>query len=991
MRSLVVVLAAFVLWAYLDVGSGIHLEQDVANGLTLGFDDQWIRSTLQELGVDENSVAWQEIKDTLDSTVDASPPIVDDTTSSEIQDVLDPSVDIAVTTFSNEPEIFEMYEDFDDAEPLSVTGGETKITAGTTPSLIDNAHLIHVDDNSFAYASEFPEPPATSADAFSLEANMASRSQSESDFADVVPDQPESTGDSSAAKSEFLEARISTLPVDRHDGITIQPHTSAIPADGYVDVTLKTDDPSAFAVPHGNKHDDLNDQYEDITQKTNDHLTPAAGVPSDRLADRRPLSDDQIVSSSAPALSNGHHEGNMLKSDDRFVPASAFTAPNDQHDDITLKMGRQLGNGITEGNKVVMLDEVVFDFKEQAADDPQQHIDAIRNILTVSKPKAASISNGEFSEPSQNIDLGLRSPRENVKFHPDATKSMAFNHADLLNDLVQFQEDLNAAQLTIRDLTSNVVSLQEDKQLLRKALDETFEQLLQAKRNVSMLEIRTRIAENSQQITERNLENCLLRSDLKFQQCEDRHYQIRSKLIQCTDMLARSTHLSQTECTTDAARTPVGDSSTASMADELADMNALLKPVPGLSEETRNNADPITSSSVIEHVQPRYRSQKDVIMETDGLETTLSSSDGPSFHSAHKFDQNGDIPSIVMPYADQQQQQAGKAVADSPAEFEAASAKGINRDSGSNYRLSSILHSVFAPFWNWLKRTSVWDSVEQEYYQEKYDDSWFVWVVEHVESLFNSGFYYLVNYYDSEDLWIRMYLTVKSALHYVSSGLSSISEKLELSVGQHVPGLQADIGASYLRRICNILVYGIGVGLPCYLGRNVIRLVGSLLLLVILSPILLVVNVVAFLYGLVAGKPAKTIKKKGKKLPQQQQSTSLGPQNPVDSVSDDNYSQDRHRLENISLLATAPPPSLAATGGSVGIDQGGGVGYGGLPHAYSRFRSDSSASVGLPPGPPPIGGSSVGIAARGRSQTVGATDQYGRPTRFAGDHMTISA
>lgn len=106
---------------------------------------------------------------------------------------------------------------------------------------------------------------------------------------------------------------------------------------------------------------------------------------------------------------------------------------------------------------------------------------------------------------------------------------------------------------------------------------------------------------------------------------------------------------------------------------------------------------------------------------------------------------------------------------------------------------------------------------------------------DYVEAWFHTTAYYTLNYYDSEDLWIRLYLGAKDWMFAVLGWLEAGAALL----GSFIP-LDSFVGLV----IGRVAVYGSLLALVVS-GKRIWVGVGATVLVVILSPFMLVILVVS--------------------------------------------------------------------------------------------------------------------------------------------------
>ena len=136
------------------------------------------------------------------------------------------------------------------------------------------------------------------------------------------------------------------------------------------------------------------------------------------------------------------------------------------------------------------------------------------------------------------------------------------------------------------------------------------------------------------------------------------------------------------------------------------------------------------------------------------------------------------------------------------------------------------------------------------------------------EGVYHSTLYTIVNYYDSEDLWIRIYLSIVDAIVGSFHGLHYIADLLNDVV--MTPFFVAVTGQTIVSNdtmtlISRCLVYCFA-SIPFIMARKIVLGVVASVLFLVLSPILLLIYVTTKIMSWFQKKQPKELKKKKDKV-----------------------------------------------------------------------------------------------------------------------------
>jgi hypothetical protein len=490
----------------------------------------------------------------------------------------------------------------------------------------------------------------------------------------------------------------------------------------------------------------------------------------------------------------------------------------------------------------------------------------------------------------------------------EANVGAGFSSSEILADLMRFQTDLQQAQLTIRELTYTVETLTEDKALLRKALDETLENYMAATRNASMTATQLRLAQNSVQTLTLSVESCHLRADLKFQQCEDRHFQIRSRLQSCSIMLEQQLNdKNAAQTCTPSAHTDTRTDMHADPHTEFGHMQTLLQPgipepmqdllsaskavddmVQRLDQQHAHSDNELPHASTHHpdpqptHTQTQSHSHTPKNMIDNGVH--IADDDGSDNKAAEDAYTHIDYinkhilskhtishkPPGSASSADKQRQTDGSTDStnnnnnNNNNNNPKADDGGVVHDNSHSFSISSLFTSVFTVLFRYGTRT-VLDPLLARYYSEEYDESYLVTLFEAVYDVYaylNERLYHVVTYYDSEDALVRLKLGTQELGSQLVSGLNRLSEWIAdpLAAATHTyvanpyTSMTVDQVEKAVSMVCRVLVFAFAGLVPLGLlarGRSLLTLIKGLLsmvLLVVLSPILIVAYVLNVLF-----------------------------------------------------------------------------------------------------------------------------------------------
>ena len=110
------------------------------------------------------------------------------------------------------------------------------------------------------------------------------------------------------------------------------------------------------------------------------------------------------------------------------------------------------------------------------------------------------------------------------------------------------------------------------------------------------------------------------------------------------------------------------------------------------------------------------------------------------------------------------------------------------------------------------------------------------------EGVFHRSLYTVANYYDSEDLWIRIYLTIVDAFMACIGALNFLSDQVNERVA--APLFTALVGnaagAESMFYVSRVVVYGIAC-IPIVLSRRIVVGIGATILMIVLAPVFVLV------------------------------------------------------------------------------------------------------------------------------------------------------